>query len=129
MQIFQYVFCSSYSQRPSLWFWRLSFDCKEIMETFVYKVKLGQICLCFGFYYSSDALYSYISCIPEAFPRTDCSTLTVSILSIISDPAHLILLTAFHVLKTDHQQMAKCSLSQFLLMPIVFTYFFSLKLN
>jgi len=65
MQIFQYVFCSSSSQWPSLWFWRLRFDCKEIMEIFVYKVKLGQICLCFSFYYSSDAVYSYISCIPE----------------------------------------------------------------
>ena len=107
---------------------RLRFDCKEIMEIFIYKVKLGQICLCFRFYYSSDALYSYISCIPEAFLRTDCSTLTVSTLSIISDPVHLILLTAFYVLKTDHQQMAKCLFSQFLLMPIIFIYFFSLKL-
>jgi len=127
MQIFQYEFCSSYSQWPSLWFWRLRFDCKEVMEIFVYKVKVGQICLFFSFYYSSDALYSYISCIPEAFLRTDCSTLTVSTLSIISDPVHLILPTTFYVLKTDHQQMAKCSFSQFLLMPIIFTFFFSLK--
>lgn len=70
-------------------------------------------------------LYIHIS---PAFLRPDCSTLTVSTLSIFSDPAHLILLTTFHVLKTNHQQMAKCSLHEFLLMPMVFTYFFSLKL-
>ena len=63
-------------------------------------------------------LYIHIS---PAFLRPDCITLSLSTLSIISDPAHLILLTTFHVLKTDRQQMAKCSLSQFLLMPIVFT--------